>query len=238
MGTTSMLGMARLTKQANLAPTSCGIYGIFNFIDEAFYVGSSLNVRRRLRDHLSKLRKNKHNNASLQSRWNTTRESDWGLVVFELCSFKDRFTREQHFIDMRLSHFEGYNRSGNAGHPAAYQWTPEQRKRHSEAQLRRFQKHPLTVAEKQRLQTLCLGRKRPQEEIDRIAQSQSERTYSPETIQRMSDGQHRRFVAPVPLKTRQKMSVSQKKKLFTEAHKKNISDGQRRRWAREKAIHV
>src|SRR5208337_1135346 len=153
-----------LAEQTSFAPASCGIYGIFNSIDNAFYVGSSTNIRRRLKNHLSKLRKNKHRNRDLQTRWNTTNESDWCFTLFELCTPEERFIREQHFIDARLSHFEGYNLSGRAGQPAAYQWTSEQRERHSKAQLRRFQEQPLTAAEKLRLQTLNLGRKLPQEE--------------------------------------------------------------------------
>jgi group I intron endonuclease len=228
-----------LTEQASFAPASCGIYGIFNFIDNAFYVGSSLSVRRRLKDHLSKLRNTKHRNRDLQTRWGNTEESNWCFVLFELCTPEERFVKEQWFIDVRLSHFEGYNLSGKAGHPATYQWTPEQRERHSKAQLRRLQEQPLTIVEKRRLQTLNLGRKLPQEEKDRISQKLEGRTFSPETIRRMSEGHRRQFALnPVSLKTRQKMSESGKKKIFTEEHKKNIGGGQQKRWARERAAHV
>jgi|SRR5208337_3668051 len=224
-----------LTEQAKAVPIDCGIYGIYNLIDATFYVGSSINIRRRLQDHLSKLRQKRHNNHLLQDHWNTTDESKWHLMLFELCSSEKRFVREQHYIDTRLAHFEGYNRSNRAGKPKAYEWTAEQRKRQSETQLRRFREHPLSLIEKQRLRILVKGRKRPQHECDKIAEIQRGRTYSLETLRRMAAGQRRRFSVPMPTETRRKMSESQKTKVFTKEHKINISKGLQRRWALKKA---
>ena len=47
-----------------------GIYKIINIINNKFYVGSAVNLKRRKARHFSELRGNKHNNRHLQAAWN------------------------------------------------------------------------------------------------------------------------------------------------------------------------
>lgn len=47
-----------------------GVYLIFNRANKKKYVGSSINVYRRFKEHKTGLSKNKHNNRFLQFAWN------------------------------------------------------------------------------------------------------------------------------------------------------------------------
>jgi len=183
----------RLNQQVSSIPAVAGVYGLLYIPHDAYYIGSSKNIRIRLKEHLSELRRDRHSNFLLQRRWNASNERDWVFLLLEICEPEIRFAKEQHFIDQCLSHFEGYNRSPRAGTSKTYEWTPEQRARHSEIQLRRYQLNPLSESEKQRLRDLNAGRYRPQEERDRIRKKLEGRVFSTATLQRMSEGQRRRY---------------------------------------------
>jgi group I intron endonuclease len=60
-----------------------GIYKIINVINNKFYVGSAVNLKRRKTRHFSELRKNKHNNRHLQAAWNKYGEQAFVFVVVE-----------------------------------------------------------------------------------------------------------------------------------------------------------
>lgn len=47
-----------------------GVYQIYNPINNKRYIGSSINVERRLKEHLRNLKKNTHCNVHLQSAYN------------------------------------------------------------------------------------------------------------------------------------------------------------------------
>ena len=46
-----------------------GIYKIINVVNNKFYVGSAVDLKRRKTRHFSELRTGKHNNRYLQSSW-------------------------------------------------------------------------------------------------------------------------------------------------------------------------
>ena len=58
-----------------------GIYKIINIINNKFYVGSAVNLKRRKARHFSELRGNKHNNRHLQAAWNKYGEQAFVFVV-------------------------------------------------------------------------------------------------------------------------------------------------------------
>ena len=60
-----------------------GIYKIINVINDKFYVGSAVDLKRRKTRHFSELRKNKHNNRHLQAAWNKYGEQAFVFVVIE-----------------------------------------------------------------------------------------------------------------------------------------------------------
>jgi group I intron endonuclease len=60
-----------------------GIYKIINVVNNKFYVGSAVDLKRRKTRHFSELRTGKHNNKHLQAAWNKYGESSFIFVVVE-----------------------------------------------------------------------------------------------------------------------------------------------------------
>lgn len=62
---------------------SRGIYKIINVVNNKFYVGSAVDLKRRKTRHFSELRTGKHNNRHLQSAWIKYGEQAFVFVVVE-----------------------------------------------------------------------------------------------------------------------------------------------------------
>jgi group I intron endonuclease len=60
-----------------------GIYKIINVVNNKFYVGSAVDLKRRKTRHFSELRTGKHNNSKLQNAWNKYGEQAFVFVVVE-----------------------------------------------------------------------------------------------------------------------------------------------------------
>jgi group I intron endonuclease len=60
-----------------------GIYKIINIINNKFYVGSAVDLKRRKARHFSELRTGKHNNKHLQAAWGKYGEQAFVFVVVE-----------------------------------------------------------------------------------------------------------------------------------------------------------
>ena len=60
-----------------------GIYKIINVVNNKFYVGSAVDLKRRKTRHFSELRTGKHNNKHLQAAWDKYGESSFIFVVVE-----------------------------------------------------------------------------------------------------------------------------------------------------------
>lgn len=60
-----------------------GIYKIINIVNNKFYVGSAVDLKRRKARHFSELRNGRHNNRHLQAAWGTYGEQAFVFVVVE-----------------------------------------------------------------------------------------------------------------------------------------------------------
>jgi len=77
-----------------------GIYKIICKNNNKFYIGSSVNIDRRLKDHIRFLRKNKHYNLYLQNSWNRYGEKNFRYEIIEnIYNIKDLYAREKWWID-------------------------------------------------------------------------------------------------------------------------------------------
>lgn len=114
-----------------------GIYHIKNTENGWVYIGSSIEVEKRLRVHLYLLRKNKHHAPLLQKIFNAHPER----FVFELIeTVSDRamlIAREQHWMDATRSYGHGYNAKPLAHSVLGYRHTPETRAKISAAKTGR-----------------------------------------------------------------------------------------------------
>lgn len=75
-----------------------GVYQIYNKETNKRYIGSSINIERRLKEHKRNLKANRHSNQHLQNAWNKYQE----YLIFEAleyCEPDQCLKLEQEYID-------------------------------------------------------------------------------------------------------------------------------------------
>lgn len=105
-----------------------GIYKIYNLINKKFYIGSSINVKKRWREHKRDLNKNKHHSKHLQRAWNKYGKDNFRFELLEIVDDKDiLLEREQYYLDITKSYKKsiGYNMSPTAGSVSGYKRSKE-----------------------------------------------------------------------------------------------------------------
>lgn len=154
----------------------CGIYKFTNAANGKFYVGSSIRMKERWAQHLSKLRRGAHCNAHLQSAFRRYGEGAFSFELLEQCAEVDMVMREQHYIDTLRPEYNicmvagvtlGYRHTAealakmaqnNKGRPGSFtgrNHTAETRQRISDKQKSRR----LTPEHAERLRQLAVGNK-------------------------------------------------------------------------------
>ena len=88
----------------------CYIYKIINNITKEKYVGQTTNFSRRIFDHLSKLRLNKHPNPKLQASWNKYGEDNFSIekILYNLTK-EELDNKEIEEIEKEDSFKNGFN---------------------------------------------------------------------------------------------------------------------------------
>jgi group I intron endonuclease len=100
-------------------PRIAGIYKITNTLNGLYYVGSTVNIKKRHYGHFSKLRVNKHANFHLQAAFNKYGESSFRFEIVEEClgmSIEELRAVEQKYLDAILDWHECYNMVRIANH--------------------------------------------------------------------------------------------------------------------------
>ena len=77
-----------------------GIYMIRNKKDNKFYIGRTLNFRKRIISHRTELNNQIHHSFRLQRAWNKHKEENFEFVLIEECSKEIYRDREQFWIDL------------------------------------------------------------------------------------------------------------------------------------------
>jgi group I intron endonuclease len=81
-------------------PSTPGIYAIVNLVNQHMYVGSAVNLLRRMNEHFKDLEASKHNNPHLQSAYDLYGPSAFQFDILEhVQNVEDLLAREQHYID-------------------------------------------------------------------------------------------------------------------------------------------
>lgn len=88
-----------------------GIYCIINRINGKCYIGSAVNISKRLINHRYNLNKNVHDNVYLQSSWNKHGKENFEFNVLEYVEKEKLIEREQYYLDLFCSYNRkhGYN---------------------------------------------------------------------------------------------------------------------------------
>lgn len=87
----------------------CGIYCIKNIITNQYYIGQSVDIRKRWNQHKSELSRNIHCNIYLQRAWNKYGEENFSFQLLKACKkrYLNRF--EKLYIKKYKSFSNGYN---------------------------------------------------------------------------------------------------------------------------------
>lgn len=94
------------------------VYKILNRINNKFYIGSTNNFKTRKRNHIYKLKNNKHDNIYLQRAWNKYGEENFEFIIMKKIPREKQFEEEQKYLD-KLQPFgdNGYNIVADINNP-------------------------------------------------------------------------------------------------------------------------
>ncbi len=76
-----------------------GIYKIENIVSLIVYVGKTINIKNRWKQHIAALNENKHCNTHLQRAWNKYGPENFKFEILELCNKNKLSEREKYWIN-------------------------------------------------------------------------------------------------------------------------------------------
>ena len=164
----------------NKSNNESGIYQIRNLVNGKVYIGSSLNIYRRCRDHKCALRGQYHFNEHLQRSWNKYGEEGFIFEVLQLIEDEvDLLDTEQYYLDetnpdYNIAKFadaptKGRKFSEKAKRNMKAVWTQEKRKAKSEQmQGKRNHNYRKPMSENQKKKISVSHRELPLSEYSKI----------------------------------------------------------------------
>lgn len=87
----------------------CGIYKITNNVNGKAYIGQSINIKNRWKDHINALNRKHSSCTLLQRAWNKYKQESFSFEILELCTEDMLDEVETKYIDIYDSHTNGYN---------------------------------------------------------------------------------------------------------------------------------
>ena len=78
----------------------CGVYEIINSVNKKIYIGSSVDIYNRWKDHVYQLNNNIHSNVYLQHAWNKYGSNNFDFKIIERCNKNNVRECEQYYIDL------------------------------------------------------------------------------------------------------------------------------------------
>ena len=87
----------------------CGVYRIVNNINGKMYVGQSINIKARWKDHINTLNRNDSHSVLLQRAWNKYGQENFSFEILELCTEDMLDEVESKYIIFYNTIQNGYN---------------------------------------------------------------------------------------------------------------------------------
>jgi len=192
----------------------CGIYVICNRLNNKIYLGSSIDLRRRLLEHLRQLRKGEHHSPKLQRAWFKYGEHSFELRVVELVKNPaEILSREQWWLD-RLQPWDsnvGYNICKQGRNWFGNKHTPETKLKIGMAHKGKTVSNETRrkISEANRGNQTWLGRHHSEDTKKKISAQHKGRTFTPEQHTRVVKANRRTHKGnPKSLETRRKISLA------------------------------
>lgn len=104
-----------------------GIYRILNALNGRVYVGSSVNIKNRLRRHLIDLEKGIHHSRFMQRDWNKN-NTHFKFLTIECVNIENLISKEQFYLDLLKPK---YNSAPIAGSSLGIKRSPEFKRKQS-----------------------------------------------------------------------------------------------------------
>ena len=104
-----------------------GVYKIEHVPSGRVYIGSAVNIRRRLHIHRCDLRLNRHHSSKLQRAWDKYGEAEFACTVLLQCDKTELLANEQRFLDSMSAVLTGFNCNPTAGSWLGRKHSPEAR---------------------------------------------------------------------------------------------------------------
>ena len=87
----------------------CGVYKITNTVNGKVYIGQSINMKTRWKDHVNSLRRGDSCCTLLQRAWNKYKEESFSFEILEVCSEDELDDVEIKYIELYDAVNNGYN---------------------------------------------------------------------------------------------------------------------------------
>lgn len=221
-----------------------GVYQITNTKSQRIYIGSSLNVRTRIRAHKVSLRNGTHHSYLLQRAFDKYGESCFSFEQIVICREQDRLEYEQAIIDglspfynicKQVGSTKGLNirPEGRANMRAAWKrrggMTDAQAKHLSEisAANRGVKKSPMSGEQKEKLSVLMTGKKQSKETILKKSLAMTGRKMTPETKQKISAAMTGKKRQPFSDEWRAKIGLAGIGRVMSPETRKKLADSKR-----------
>lgn len=114
-----------------------GVYTIKNIVNGKIYIGSSSDIKSRIRNHLNLLRKGKHHNVILQRSFNKHKEINFKFEIICFCEKNLKLYLEQQYINT-MKPFYNISKSVHA---------PMEGRKHSQKTKDKFKKRKVLSGE-------------------------------------------------------------------------------------------
>jgi len=180
-------------------PQTSGIYKITCTVNGKIYIGSAINLYKRLAYHRWELRNGRHENSYLQRTWNKYGESAFVFEVIELVMPWSRVDRENYWLKT-LRPFDrniGFNTCETAGEVPSligHSVSAESRAKMSRAAQNRGMQSEAIEA----MRRFNTGRKHTPEHIEKVAAAHRGKKIKPEQLEKMTEATSRNYIVTSP----------------------------------------
>ena len=176
LDSTTFLARCNYDELRSSLPEESGVYLILNTANQHFYIGSTVNLRRRWAQHIWYLEHNRHHNPHLQNAWNRYGGHSFVYFVAEIVGVtRSILFAEQQWIDKfdAANRRDCYNMCARAYSHLGRKRSEETRRRLSLAQTGK----KATPEAKAKMRAAKTGRKLTPEHIEKVRAKSTGRRY-------------------------------------------------------------